>query len=99
MRVKTEEEIKEFIESNWDWNEAWEHELKVVVSDDNYSMEFSAMYESPKLNFPLLMKLADFLGTKNINDGDRFANGGCETCDYGSSYGFTLIARKEGENK
>lgn len=55
----------------------------------------SAMYEPPPLNLQLLMQLAEFMGTKNINDDYRFGHAGCETCDYGSSYGFTLTCRPE----
>jgi hypothetical protein len=41
------------------------------------------------------MELAEFFDTKNINDDEKFSNGGCETCDWGSSYGFELVVRPD----
>ncbi len=74
-----------------------EQKPKKGVSGQEYHVDIklSSMYESPSLNLGLLMELAEFFGTKNINDDDRFSNGGCDTCDYGSSYGFTLTVRPE----
>ena len=70
-------------------------EVEVSVDEGTVSITLSNMYEAPGLSFGHLMKLAEFFGTKNINDDDRFSFGGCETCDYGSSYGFTLTVRPE----
>lgn len=53
------------------------------------AITISAMYDPPGLSLSTLLKLAEFFGTKEIVD-TRFSRGGCETCDYGSSYGFTL---------
>jgi len=53
----------------------------------------NCMYEAPSPTFDVLMQMAEFFGTKNINDDASFANSGCETCDYGSSYGYTLTVR------
>jgi hypothetical protein len=63
------------------------------------SITLSDMYSSPVLNLKKLMELAEFFDTKNINDDDRFSNEGCDTCDYGSSYGFTLTVRPEVDNE
>lgn len=52
-----------------------------------------AMYESPGRSLPQLIQLSEFLGTKEIEDVDQYGYGGCESCDYGSRYGFTLEAR------
>ena len=67
----------------------------LVNRDDLVLIQFKKMYEPPVLNLAVLMALAEFFDTKNINDDDRFSNGGCDTCDYGSSYGFTLTIRNE----
>ena len=53
------------------------------------------MYDHPTLNLKKLRALSEFFETDNINDDDRFSHRGCETCDYGSSYGFTLTIRKD----
>lgn len=49
-----------------------------------------AMYESPGRSLPKLIEFGKFLGTNEIEDVDQFGYGGCESCDYGSRYGFTL---------
>lgn len=63
-----------------------------MVSDTPKRIAFKvhAMYEPPPFNSTLLFALCDFFDTKHINDVNRWSNGGCETCDYGSDYGFEL---------
>lgn len=58
-----------------------------------WNIGVSMMYEAPQLTFEILKKLANFFGTDRINDDDRFSMDGCETCDYGSEYGYTLTVR------
>lgn len=71
--------------------------IEVVISRDEplVKITLSQMYSSPQMNIRVLHKLADFFETDNINDDERFSEEGCETCDYGSSYGFTLSIRPE----
>ncbi len=57
---------------------------------DRILVELYCMYESPAFNSLVIQLLCEQFGTKHINETNRFAEGGCETCDYGSSYGFTL---------
>jgi len=52
-----------------------------------------AQYEHPAMNLSIMKALADFFGTDDINDDDKYSYGGCETCDYGSKYGYTLTVR------
>ena len=47
------------------------------------------MYGAPTLSFGKLKKLSDLFGTDKI-DVDNYGEKGCETCDYGSSYGHTI---------
>lgn len=65
---------------------------EVSQSGDVVHIKISQMYEAPGLTFAQLRALSDFFETDSIND-DRFSEGGCETCDYGSAYGFTLTVR------
>jgi len=103
MKQFTNKEIIEACVGIWDEQEqlhnyrgAAELDIDVLVNTPTLvKVEFSAMYDSPILNLIVLMNLAEFFGTKNINDDDKFSNYGCETCDYGSSYGFTLTIRPE----
>lgn len=66
--------------------------IEVRQGDGTVTIEISSMYDPPGLGFANMSALAEFFGTKNIND-DSFSHGGCESCDYGSKYGFTLTVR------
>ena len=104
MLTKTTEEIMSAVQAVFDAEHAknycmgWESYgcLEVTKNThDEVAITISCMYEAPSPTLEVMTKLADFFGTRNINDDDRFANGGCETCDYGSSYGYTLTIRPE----
>lgn len=99
MKFYTEQEIMDKVEKiyskSYDFYVAAPADVKVVVYRDSIGITLSAMYGAPSLNLPILMEFAEFFETKNINDDDRFNRSGCETCDYGSEYGFTLTVRPE----
>lgn len=50
------------------------------------------MYEYVKMGFPTLQAISDILGTEKIDIYSQESSGGCDTCDYGSSYEITLRA-------
>jgi hypothetical protein len=50
------------------------------------------MYEYVDVSFEALKELAELFGTDKV-DTDQNSSGGCETCDYGSSYEVTFIIR------
>lgn len=102
MNKHTNEAIIEFVRNTWeeqakvDYHYYSHLEIEVITnSEDKVQVKLYDMYGAPTLNLALLMKLADFFGTKNINDDNRYSYGGCDTCDYGSEYGFTLTVRPE----
>lgn len=104
MKTHTNAEIIAKCQSIWDAEQAahycmgWESEGCVHVDKntaDEVWITVKCMYEAPPINLNVLMQLAEFFGTRNINDDERFARPGCDTCDYGSTYGFTLIVRPE----
>ena len=69
-------------------------EVDVLNVDPDYvRVKVYAMYDAPPLNLASLKLLAEFFETTNINDDEHFQDGGCDTCDYGSAYGFTLVIR------
>ena len=49
----------------------------------------SSQYDSPPFNSGVIFALCEAFETKKI-DSDQFSYRGCETCDYGSSYGYDL---------
>ncbi len=60
------------------------------ISDDLICVGLSQMYQAPAFNSTVVFALCEAFGTKHINETDQWSHGGCETCDYGSSYGFEL---------
>jgi hypothetical protein len=69
--------------------------IETHVLPDRVEITLNCMYAAPSPTLAVLRQLAEFFGTENINDDDHFANEGCETCDYGSSYGYTLTVRPQ----
>lgn len=107
MKEHTTQEITDKVQAIFDAENAkhycigWEKKGCIKVDTNTPELvrvTISCMYEAPSPTLNVLMQLADFFETKNINDDNHFANGGCETCDYGSSYGYTLTVRPESPN-
>jgi len=92
MKNYSEEEIVDKVKEIWDDESP---DISVRARKDLVDITLEQMYNHPSLNFSKLKKLSAFFETDNINDDDRFSERGCETCDYGSSYGFTLTIRKD----
>jgi hypothetical protein len=104
MKKYSDKEIKSKCQAIWDAQHekyycmSWGSDGKIEVetnTENEVCITVSCMYEAPPLNLEVLTELSEFFGTKNINDDDRFNWSGCETCDYGSSYGYTLTIRPE----
>jgi hypothetical protein len=105
MKNRTKKEIEDKVKEIWKdaffYDDDFQHakcnepEITVRVAKDLVEIRLSAMYEAPGLSLKKLMALAEFFDTQNISDPDTFANSGCETCDYGSSYGFSLEIKPE----
>lgn len=102
MKTLTKPEIKAWIEKTWldlapeeyKWRSVPET-IKINIQPEYYEVTLSSEYCPPGLSLKHLIALSEFFGTQNITD-ERFSHGGCETCDYGSDYGFTLIIKPEG---
>lgn len=78
------------------WGEDDSFERREIKIEENTKKEvrlrFGRMYDAPPCNLTHLKALSEFFDTDNIND-ERFSHGGCESCDYGSEYGFTLVIK------
>ena len=85
MKNKTVNEVLEFVCELFPDSECSAEKSTQGV----WTIEAKRMYEYPEFGAELLFKLCEFFDTMNIND-SRYAMGGCETCDYGSSYELTL---------
>lgn len=70
-----------------------------VKIDGGFEIQLRKMYDG-NLQGPTLdrlMKMAEYFGTTSI-DVDNYAQRGCETCDWGSSYGLDLQVRGATKN-
>lgn len=86
MITRTKEEIETKVKQLWSCVE----NIDIRIYVDKVYIELSNMYQPPGLSFAQLKALSEFFDTEKIDDTDRFSQEGCETCDFGSSYGFTL---------
>lgn len=63
--------------------------------DGSLTIEVDSMYSRPIMRGTLLETLqgiAQITGLPEVDEGDSICCGGCETCDYGSHYGYTFHA-------
>jgi hypothetical protein len=95
MKYKTKKEVEKFIEKLWP-NEGVHREV-MFFKGKEVAIRLSSMYSPPGLHFSQLMKISKFFDSKNLDEVEHFSNEGCPTCDYGSSYGFTLTIRPDNE--
>jgi len=77
--------------------------VKIIFSDGEYlvtpckhpklgkgfEIDYTQMYKPPILSFALMKEISHHFGTEDI-DFDDVSIEGCETCDYGSKYGFRI---------
>jgi hypothetical protein len=56
-------------------------------------IQASRMYDYVPLNFSIMKLISEILETDNIDDAQRYCEPGCDTCDYGSSYEWTLVCK------
>lgn len=102
MKNYSDNEIKEFVKNLFLNEDSYiKREVNITIShrktsswrtapSDCVDIEVTNMYEAPKLSFKEFKKLSEFFETDNIDKYDDISNKGCDTCDYGSSYGFVL---------
>lgn len=70
-------------------------QFEISVKSDGYYIRVAQMYEYIGFKHDLsvlqaYMKIANILGVEDGDEWSRYSSGGCETCDYGSSYEITL---------
>lgn len=99
MKRYTDEELIDFFKNKLDYNAGageWDYTRKaekVTINQNTEKLvevEATAMYDAPRLGFQQLKQISEFFGTENVDKYDDISWGGCETCDYGSSYGFVV---------
>lgn len=93
MKEHTDEEIREFLQQvftgNLD-NYSGADTIDITRNPDNIELRIAAEYRAPKLRFEDINRLAEFFDTMNVETNSEFGSSGCDTCDYGSEYGYYL---------
>lgn len=89
MKNRTKDQIKEFI------NEVWKDvdNIEVDTYGEGVHISLSSQYDPPEFSFSILKKVSKFFETDNIDSENDIRQRGCDSCDYGSRYGFTLIIK------
>lgn len=97
MKKYTEQEIINKVKELWaeDDGEWSKFKVEVEITKSKVDITLSRQCDSPGLSFAHLKALSEFFETDSINDDDRFSSSGCESCDYGSKYGFTITIRPD----
>ena len=80
MIERKKQEITDFFESLLGGN------VSVIVNTNCTYVEVEKSYDYVECSFPNLLKISEFFGTDQIDMRSASARGGCDTCDYGSSY-------------
>ena len=74
----------------------------VAITEDskgNKIVTLYSMYEYVPATVQVLCAIGDFYGTDKVDviPGSEYAQGGCESCDYGSRYEFQVIVYTGGK--
>lgn len=60
------------------------------VGDNDLSFEWAESYSAPDLSFKLMQEIVNFFDADDLKTEQDISYRGCETCDYGSSYGYSI---------
>lgn len=97
MNELKDEQIVKFMKKLFkDEANSWDHFECKVSKNTKEEIKFSInrMYEYVSINLGVLMQMAEFFGTKKINE-DQYSSDGCDTCDYGSRYTYDFTVQPE----
>ena len=92
MRKYNDAEIIRFLTGIWKDEDCRFEKISFKILENSASkvrVEISRMYDPPGLSFEILERISRFFETEKLGD-ERFSDEGCESCDYGSKYGFVL---------
>lgn len=90
MKNYTDEEITAKVHEVWNENTYEKLNVEIRRNGNYIDIVMEKMYSAPILTFSKLHKMALYFDTMNVETESEFNHSGCDTCDYGSSYGFTL---------
>lgn len=99
MKQLTEKEIQDAVKlviaSLPDYDEFYHSpdEVEVSINEPGHILfEATKMYDWDRLKITdeVLEAFRQFFGADNVEHYDDISIGGCESCDYGSTYGFAI---------
>jgi hypothetical protein len=65
---------------------------------DGITFELTQMYNAPDISYKEMKKVADYFGTVEMDFQQDISDPGCDTCDWGSRYGYTVYIYKITKN-
>ena len=81
------------------FGEEWEiNKINHKELGDGFEIIFAQMYSPPTLSFDNMLEISEYFGTKEIDFNNSISTSGCETCDYGSFYGYEIEVYKATKN-
>ncbi len=87
MKVRTQSEVDRFFDDLFP--ESIDH-FYIEWEAETGFLSVARQYEPINLTFQHWKEISDFFGTEKLSFVDDIAEGGCETCDFGSRYGFKM---------
>lgn len=90
----TKEEVVACWQSCPDYCDWRDTEVEITETTNAVTVRVSQMYGYVPLTLGVLLKLAKVFGTDKFEQ-SQYSSGGCETCDYGSSYEITFSFNKK----
>jgi hypothetical protein len=99
MKYPTDEEIWKKLQELWpDTNDHSRYGNEKTIHRNAGALRFrvTRMYDwdpIPALTLDKRLALSEFFDTMNVEHDGEVSEGGCETCDYGSEYGFEVLVR------
>lgn len=88
--MKTDEEIVANIKRIYPNEYCNDTQVEVRRIEDDVYVKITQMYNAPQHNLSMhefAKQMVEAVGMDDFCEHDDINNGGCETCDYGSSYG------------
>lgn len=68
-------------------------DVNLAIDNKGYQITLEQMYKHINISFDKLEQISQIFATKLIDISNEWSRGGCESCDYGSSYTAILDIR------
>lgn len=97
-KIEDREDVEKAL-SNMFNDDYYSFNIEISFKQDKISITLERQYERTwSLNSIRMFALSELFGTVDISVENEFAEPGCPTCDWGSSYGFDIVVRNPTKN-